>query len=388
MYNFDKTMNRKDLNAIKFVPQIKEQEGALPFWIADMDFVCSDGIKEGLIKRTQEANYGYTKPRKEYFTSIVNWMEKRHNWQIEPEWIVPNPGIVAAMGFVFKVFAEPGDKVLIQTPVYHMFSHMIEVSGGIVINSELRLTDGRYQIDFDDFEKKASDPKVKLFYLCNPHNPTSNVWTVEELKKLGEICVKHDVLIFSDDIHHDLIMPTYQYTPITKVDTRFKDISIIATAPNKTFNIAGFKTGNIIIENEELRSAYQKYTNQQRWQGLSISSIEANIAAYGNSDEWYEEMLAYVIENNRFFDTYVKENIPLLQTYTHEATYLKWIDFTKLGFSDKELNQFLLNEARVWLNAGQSFGEGGRGFMRFNIATSREMIHAGLQRIKNAVDAI
>jgi cystathionine beta-lyase len=386
MYDFDKLYDRQAYDAIKYLPQKPEHNGCMPFWIADMDFPVAKEIEEALIARMNFPVYGYTQRTNAYYQAITDWMSRRHNWHIDPGSISTNPGVVPTMAFAFRTFCRDGDKAIIQPPIYPPFAKMIRSSGGRVVENPLHLINGNYEIDFDDFARKAADPDVKMFFLCNPHNPVGRVWRREELRRLAEICLENNVLIYSDDIHHDLTFDGFSYTPIASLSKEISQIVITATAPSKTFNLAGFKMGNIVIENPQLCQQYKAYVEGVWCQHLDISAIVATIAAYNHGEQWLKQALSYIQDNAKFVDDFIKQHLPQLKTYPQQATYLKWIDCRGLGLTNSALENFMLSKAKIWLNEGYTFGTGGDGFERLNFAVPRSKLEQGLTLIKDAVN--
>lgn len=382
---FDQQLDRTRYDAIKCIVQKEQQQGCLPLWIADMDFPAASAIQEALKKRIEFPIYGYTQRTPRYYDAIQGWMKRRHRWNIEASWISTNPGVVPTIAFTFRTFLKPGDKVIVQPPVYPPFYKMIASSGGEIVTNPLKLVEGHYQMDFDCLERQARDPRVKLLLLCNPHNPVGRVWTEQELRTLAEICIANDVLIFSDDIHHDLVFEGFRYTPIASLSQDISMHTITATAPSKTFNLGGFKMGNIIIENPELRDKYKAYVEGLWLHHMDPAAIESTIAAYNHGEAWFSQALSYIQDNCRFVDEFIAQRLPQLRTYQHEGTYLRWIDFRQLGLSAPELETFMLTKAKVWLNEGYTFGQGGEGFERLNLATPRARLEQGLERIEKAI---
>jgi len=266
-----------------------------------------------------------------------------------------------------------------------MFAKMIQRNGVEVVSNPLKLVDGRYEIDFEDFEEKAKDPLVKMMFLCNPHNPVGRVWKREELKRLAEICLEHNVKIFSDDIHHDLVCGDIPYTPIASLSPEISNITITATSPGKTFSLAGFKVGNIWIENEGLRRSFHSCVERTGFSGIDIGAIEATVAAYQHGEQWLTEVLTYIKKNNEYVDQFLAASIPQIKTYPLEGTYLKWLDFRSFKLEDQELEDWALTKAKVWLNEGYTFGTGGSGFKRMNLASPICIIQEALERLEHAV---
>ena len=390
-YDFDKIIDRKNTYAIKWDKHLLEEffgtSDVLPLWVADMDFQCPQPLIEAMKKKAAEGIYGYSWHKTpEYFNAVTGWMKRRHNWEVDKEWIVYSPGIVPAINVIIRTFSNPGDKIIVQSPVYYPFFSTIENNGRLIQNNQLLYENKKYTFDFDDFEEKAKDSLTKIFILCNPHNPVGRVWTLEELKKLGEICLENDVLVIADEIHHDLILPGYEHTIFTKIREEFNDITIVCTAPSKTFNVAGLQTSNIIIPNKKLREEFTHGISGRNSLGIpNAFGISALISAYNEGEEWLIQVMDYIEENFKFLNNYLKENLPDVYMVKPEGTYLAWLDFTKLGLSDEERRKFFLHKAKVALDSGTMFKAGGEGFERVNVACPRSILEECMNRIKNTL---
>lgn len=401
-YDFDREINRKGTNSVKweFIKQgnkllyRKEPDGSsastrlLPMWVADMDFPCPEPVVEALVARAQHRIFGYTSPTDSYQRAIVNWMKKRHGWEIEPEWICTAPGVVPALYMLVQTFIIPGDKVLIQTPVYYPFNKAVENGDGVLVTNSLLYEDGRYSMDFADLEQKTKDPQVKMVILCSPHNPVGRVWTRDELLRFGEICIKNNVLVVSDEIHGDLILEGYVFTPFADISEEFAQNSITCTAPSKTFNLAGLKTSNIIISNEQLRSRFKKTLERTGLSGVGAFGVIALEAAYNHGEEWLAQVLDYVMGNLQYLQEYIAEHLPQISVVPLEGTYLVWLDCRSLGLSEQELERVMLKEAKVYLDEGYIFGIEGQGFERINIACSRSVLVEALERMRNVIERL
>ena len=401
-YDFDREINRKGTNSVKweFIKQrdgllyLEEPDGSsagsrlLPMWVADMDFPCPEPVVEALIARAQHRIFGYTYPTDSYYNAIVNWMKRRHGWEIEPEWICTTPGVVPALNVLVKTYISPGEKVLIQTPVYHPFNKAVENSDGILITNPLIYENGRYSMDFADLEQKTKDPQVKMAILCSPHNPVGRVWTRDELLRFGEICIKNNVLVVSDEIHGDLILEGYVFTPYAGISEVFAQSSITCTAPSKTFNLAGLKTSNIIIADERLRARFKKTLERTALGGVGPFGVVALEAAYNHGEEWLAQVLDYIKGNLRYLEKYITEHLPQISIIPLEGTYLVWLDCRSLGLNKLELERVMLKEAKVYLDEGYIFGSEGEGFERINIACSRSVLVEALERIRNVIERL
>ncbi len=389
-YDFDKVIDRKNTYAVKWDEHLLEEfygtSDVLPLWVADMDFQCPQPVIDALIKKAEEGIYGYTwHKHPTYFEAIKGWMKRRHNWEIKDDWIVYSPGIVPAIKVIIRNFTNPGDKVLIQTPVYYPFFSAITSNGRQILNNQLKLVNDRYEIDFEDFEEKAKDPLCKLFILCSPHNPVGRVWTREELMHLGAICLKHDVLVISDEIHNDLILPSYNHVIFSELSKEIEDITIMCTAPSKTFNIAGLQMSNIIIPNEKIRKQVDVAFRDKNSLGIpNAFGLEALITAYQEGDDWLDQVMEYVDNNFKFLESFLKEKLPDVKMIKPEGTYLAWVDFSSFNMSEEDRKEFMLKKAKVALDYGTMFGEGGEGFERINVACPRSILEECMNRIINA----
>ncbi|MCE7741225.1 MAG: pyridoxal phosphate-dependent aminotransferase [Candidatus Heimdallarchaeota archaeon] len=390
-YDFDKVIDRTNTHSVKWDKSLLEEffgtTDVLPLWVADMDFKCPQPVIDAVKKKADEGIYGYSWHKTaEYFDSISGWMKRRHNWEIDNDWIVFSPGIVPAINVILRTFSIPGDKIIVQSPVYYPFFSIIQNNGRQVVNNQLIYENKKYSFDFDDFEEKAKDPLTKIFILCSPHNPVGRVWTKNELTKLGEICLENDILVVSDEIHHDLILKGYKHTIFSDIKEEFKDISIIGTAPSKTFNIAGLKNSSIIISNEKLRERFTNAISGQNSLSLpNAFSIVATIAAYSEGDEWLDQVMDYVEDNFRFLKGYLEEYLPDIEMVKPEGTYLAWLDFSTLGMTDDERKDFMLTKAKVALDSGIMFGSGGEGFERINVACPRIILEECMNWIYKAI---
>lgn len=393
-YNFDKIINRKGTNCLKYDYAVERGKPAdvLPLWVADMDFTVSEEITKSLHAAVDHGIYGYTQPKDAYYNAITNWMEKNHNWKTKREWIMKTPGVVFALGAAVKAFTKPGDAVLIQNPVYYPFTNIIRDNDRRVIDNTLvyekRVTEGKsqYSIDYEDFERKIVQENIKLFILCNPHNPVGRVWNREELQYLGEICLRHHVIVVSDEIHNDFVYPGFEYTVFANVDPRFAEFTVTCTAPSKTFNLAGLQISNIFISNETLREAFQKEIDKTGYDEPNALGAVACEAAYRGGQEWLDQLRAYLLENLNFLRAYLQEKIPQIHLVEPEGTYLVWLDCSELGISGKELDQFIVEKAGLWLDGGAMFGPSGADFQRVNIACPRATLELALDKLKAAVD--
>lgn len=387
---FDEVINRYNTNSLKW-DALKERFGRadlLPLWVADMDFRAPDAVIEALKKVAEHGIFGYTIRTDSFYEALISWFERRHQWTIEKDSILVSPGIVPALSILVQAFTEPGDNVIIQSPVYHPFFHVVKQNGRNLIDNPLQLRNGKYEINFDDFEQKLREHQCKIMLFCSPHNPAGRVWTKEELMKIGELCKKYNVLVISDEIHCDLIFKGHKHIPFASLSTEFQDISITCVAPSKTFNLAGLQSSALIIPNESLRERYKRSLKIENDTMLNSFAIAAFEAAYTHGDEWLDNLMDYLEGNVQFLTSFIEKEIPEVRVIPPEGTYLLWLDFRQLGLQANELEKLLINEAKVALNQGYIFGDTGKGFARINIACPRATLEKGLQQIKEAVHSL
>lgn len=385
--DFGTVVDRRNTYSLKydFAKQRNMPEDILPLWVADMDFQVSSYIQEALLKQVNHGIFGYSDVKEEYFEVLEKWMKRHHDWQIEDQWLIKTPGVVFALAMAVKAFTDEGDGVLIQQPVYYPFSEVIVDNGRkVVSNTLLQEESGRYRIDFEDFEEKIVSEKIKLFFLCNPHNPVGRVWTKEELVRLGDICYKHHVIVVSDEIHSDFVFEGKHHV-FANLKEEYKDISLVAMSPSKTFNIAGLQVSNIFIPNQELRKKFTKQICASGYSQLNVMGLVAAKAAYECGDEWYEAMHKYVKENIAYAKQFVEEKLPSVKFVPNEGTYLLWLDFRELNLSEKELENLIINKAKLWLDSGRIFGSAGKGFQRINVACPRETLAEALTKLEMAL---
>jgi len=390
MYDFDKVIDRHGTNCLKFdfAKERGKNGDELSLWVADMDFQVAKPITDALQAQVNHGIYGYTEVKYDYFEIVKNWFKDNFDWDIKKGSLVKTPGVVYAIAMAVKAFTKEGEAVIIQQPVYYPFSEMIIANNRKLVNSPLVLKDGRYEIDFEDFEKKIVENNVKLFILCSPHNPVGRVWSVEELKRIGDICIKHDVVIFSDEIHADFVYEPNKHHVFASLGESYAANSVIATAPSKSFNIAGLQVSNIFIENKKLRDAFRNEIVKSGYSQLNTMGLAAARAAYESGKEWLDEVRAYIKDNLIFFRDYLKENIGELSLIEPEGTYLVWVDFRKLGLSEKQREDLIVNKAKLWIDSGAMFGVDGEGFERFNIACPREYLKMALDSLAKAIKGL
>ncbi|NEZ46413.1 pyridoxal phosphate-dependent aminotransferase [Clostridium niameyense] len=389
-YDFNKIVKRDKTNCIKwnFNKKLLGHEDVISMWIADMDFETVPEVTEALIKRAKHGIYGYSSNSDSYYDAIINWMKNRHGWNIKKEWITLSPGVVMAVSALIRTFTHPGDKVVIQKPTYYPFFKCIENNGCHIVDNPLKFDGNRYEIDFEDLDVKLSDSRVKLMILCSPHNPTGRVWTKEELIKVGELCIKHNILIISDEIHSDLVYKEYKHTPFASISQEFRDASITCTAPSKTFNLAGLQTSNIIIPNDKLKKEYELTLENLGINRLNLFGYIACETAYTHGEMWLNELLDYLKENKEFVKKFINEKIPKLKVIEPEGTYLLWIDCRDLNMDINKLKEFMLKDVGVAFDEGYIFGQAGEGFERMNIACPRGILEKALVKMEKAINDI
>jgi len=385
--NFDKIIERENTNCVKYDlrKQIFGTTDLIPMWVADMDFETPDVIIEAIKKRLEHPVLGYSFRPESFYTSIIDWMKIRHQWNVKKEWISFSPGVVPALNMIVLGLTEADDKIIVQPPVYFPFFTAIENHGRKLINNPLIIKNSRICIDFIDLEAKISEG-AKMLFLCNPHNPGGSVWKRDELLKIADLCLKNNVIVVSDEIHSDLIFSPNKHIPFASLSKEISDITITCMAPSKTFNIAGLSTSFLVISNHELMKKYNKtLDNVHVGQGNIFGTIALE-AAYNQGSQWLEELLSYLRINIDFVENFLKNNIPEIKMLKPEATYMIWLDCRNLKMNDKTLRNFLIKEAKIGLNDGPVFGIGGEGFQRMNIACPLSLIEKALIRLKKAVD--
>lgn len=388
MYNFDKKVNRCGTDCIKWdtFEESHVAKDTLPMFIADMDFEVLPEIQEALEKRVKQAVYGYTVTTDSYYNAVIGWFERRHHWTIQKDWIISMSGVVPGINASVQALTNVNDSIMILGPVYMPFKGAINNNNRQCVESHLILENGRYTIDFEDVEKQIAEKDVKMLIFCNPHNPVGRVWTKDEICQLVDICTKHHVWIVSDEIHHDFVFKPYVYTPVASVSEQAANITITCTAPGKTFNLAGLQTANIVISNLEAREKFIKALESTgNGHGANMMGITACEAAYTYGDTWVDELVDYIKGNMDYAESYIKEHMPSISMIHPEGLYLAWIDLRNLNMTDKDLNDFLIQKAKVWPNAGNWFGEDGSGFARINFACPRSQIKQFLEQLDKAI---
>ena len=386
-FDFDKVIDRRGTNCLKydFAVERGRKEDILPLWVADMDFQTAPGIQERLRAAVDHGIFGYSDGKADYFAAVSSWYREKFGWETKEEWLIKTPGVVFALAAAVRAFTEKGDRVLIQQPVYYHFSEVIRDNGRVLINSPLKQVNGRYEMDFEDMERKITENQVKLFLLCSPHNPVGRVWTEEELKKAGELCVKHGVLVVSDEIHSDFTYPGVAHHVFAGLSPEFARISVTCTAPSKTFNIAGLQVSNIFIPDPELRARFQKAVDAVGYSQVHLLGRLAGQAADETGEEWLSAVKEYIYGNLCFLREYLQENRPEIRLVEPEGTYLVWLDFGALGLTAEQRQELIEEKAGLWLDSGAMFGPDGEGFERVNIACPRETLQKALDQLAAAV---
>ena len=387
--DFDQIINRRNTRCLKydFAARRGYPEDILPLWVADMDFKTSSYVEDTLSELVRHNIYGYsnTQPGDGFFEAVSGWMERHHGWKVDPLWHVKSPGVCFAIASAIRALTEPGDSVIIQQPVYYPFSSLIRHNGRKVVSSDLvRDAEGHYSMDYDDFEQKVIRHDVKLFILCNPHNPVGRVWTKEELQRIGRICAAHGVIVFSDEIHFDFVWEG-EHNVFQEIDPAFREFTVTATSPSKTFNLAGLQQSNIFIPNISLKRRFTEEIDRTGYDEPTIFGIAAAQAVYENGDTWYESMKAYVEKNICFADEFVREHLPGVSMKKPEGTYLIWLDFSGTGMTTAELDDMIIQKAKLWLDSGAIFGKAGEGFQRINTACPQSILREALERLEDVL---
>ena len=390
-YDFDKVIDRRNTDSLKY--DFAERRGMpkdiLPLWVADMDFAAPDEVINALVDKAKHGIYGYSEGRDDYFDAVAGWYKSYFQWTLKREWLIKTPGVVYAVTTAIRGLTDIGDGVLIQEPVYYPFREAIEVNDRKVVVNELTYSQGAYTIDLEDFEQKIVEEKVTMFILCSPHNPVGRVWTEKELIGMGQICLKHGVLVVADEIHADFTYPGYTHHVFADLKDEFAPITITCTAPSKTFNLAALQLSNVLIIDQQLRRKFKQEVTRSGYSQPNIMGLVSCHAAYTYGHEWLKALKDYLRSNLVFFKAYLAEHVPEAKVIEPEGTYLVWVDVSQvpkfIGMSDKEINHFMVNKANLWLDAGPMFGNGGQGFQRFNIACPRSVLEKALSQLVRAL---
>ena len=386
-FDFDTVPNRRGTNCFKydFAREMGMPEDVLPLWVADMDFPTAPAVLERLHALAEHGIFGYTGVKDAYFSAVHNWYAQRFSWETQRSWLVTTPGVVFAIAIAIRAFTQKGDAILIQQPVYYPFANKVTENDRQLVVNPLVLKNGRYKMDFADMERKIVDYRVKMLLLCSPHNPVGRVWTKEELLRVGEICQKHGVLVVSDEIHADFTYAGHTHRVFASVKSEFADFTITCTAPSKTFNLAGLQNSNIFIPNRQLRHAYKKELSACGCGGTNCMGMAACQAAYEAGADWLEQLKQYLAGNLAYIRQFLREKLPDIALIEPEGTYLVWLDLRKLGLTEQQQRQLIVQDAKLWLDTGTLFGQGGEGFERINIACPRTTIKQAMQRLEHAV---
>ena len=386
-FDFDTVPNRRGTNCFKydFARDMGMPEDVLPLWVADMDFPTAPAVLERLHALAEHGIFGYTGVKDAYFSAVHNWYAQRFGWETQRSWLVTTPGVVFAIAIAIRAFTQKGDAILIQQPVYYPFANKVTENDRQLVVNPLVLKNGRYEMDFADMERKIVDYHVKMLLLCSPHNPVGRVWTKEELLRVGEICQKHGVLVVSDEIHADFTYAGHTHRVFASVKSEFANFTITCTAPSKTFNLAGLQNSNIFIPNRQLRHAYKKELSACGCGGTNCMGMAACQAAYEAGADWLEQLKQYLAGNLAYIRQFLREKLPEIALIEPEGTYLVWLDLRKLGLTEQQQRQLIVQDAKLWLDTGTLFGQGGEGFERINIACPRTTIEQAMQRLEHAV---
>lgn len=389
-YNFDSIIDRRNTNCLKydFMLERKKRNDLLPLWVADMDFRLPDEILSDIQNAVSHGIFGYSDVKEDYFKAVQYWFEEEFHWTVQREWLIKTPGVVFAIAQAIKAFTQEGDAVMIQQPVYYPFSECIINNHRKLVNNQLRYDDGKYTMDLEDFENKIIQEKVKLFILCSPHNPVGRVWTEAELNAIGDICLKHKVLIVSDEIHCDFTYPGHHHTIFASLKQEYSMNSITCTSPSKTFNMAGLQVSNIFIPNPELRKAFCHEVNASGYSQLNALGLVACKSAYTKGRPWLNEVKNYIEGNLSYVRSFLKEKLPEIKLVEPEGTYLIWLDCSELGLNYKELEDLVIDKANLWLDGGIIFGKDTALFERINIACPRSIVEEALNRLERAIHGI
>lgn len=385
-YDFDEQVPRRGTCSYKW--DSAKNGNVLPMWVADMDFRTAPAIVEVLQRRVAHGIFGYTRVPDSYYEAVSNWFERCHGWAILRDWMIYTSGVVPALSAVIKALTVPGDKVLVQTPVYNCFFSSVRNNGCDIVTNPLIYANNTYTIDYADLEQKISDPSVKVLLLCNPHNPAGRVWTEAELTRIGEICIRNGVTVVSDEIHCELVFPGHTYTPFASLSGEFLLHSVTCISPSKAFNIAGLQIANIICADADVRAKIDRAINDNEVCDVNPFGVIATQAAYNEGEEWLRQLKEYLYGNYEYMWEFCQKNLPEFPLTTLEGTYLVWMNCSALGIPSEKLEQRLVDEAGLWLNAGTMYGTEGEGFMRWNIACPRMVLKDGLDRFFNYVKTL
>jgi cystathionine beta-lyase len=389
-YDFDRIIDRRNTNSLKwdFAVERNHPADVLPLWVADMDFPAPAPVLDALKKAVDHGIFGYSDTKEDYYKAVSGWFKAHFGWETNPDWLVKTPGVVFALAMAVRALTSESDAVLIQPPVYYPFFSVIQDNDRKVIESPLIYSDGHYSIDFDDFEQKIIENNVKLFILCSPHNPVGRVWTIDELRKIGDICLRHNVYVVSDEIHCDFAFPEHPHTIFPVAVPEMAERSIVCTAPSKSFNMAGLQTSNIWIAEDSIRAAFLKEIDRAGYSQLNSLGLVACKAAYESGEKWLAQCKEYLRDNLDFLRDYLSSNLPMIKLVEPEGTYFAWLDCSALGLSKDELDDFIANRAKLWLDSGHIFGGGAEQFQRVVLACQRATLEKALSQLKDAVNTL
>ncbi len=385
-YDFDKVYDRKNTSSLKydFGMERKGRDDLLPLWVADMDFRLPDEVLDDILSRVNHGIFGYTDPKEDYNEALKNWYLKRHGFEIGKDWNTVAPGVVYSIASAVRAFTKEGQSIIIQQPVYYPFMETIKLNKRKLVNNQLLYKDGRYEIDFEDFESKIISEDVKMFILCSPHNPVGRVWTREELQQMADICLAHDVIIFSDEIHSDFIYKGHKHTSMLSLDSKYFGRLIVGTSPSKSFNIAGLQVANVIIPNDDIRRKYRLENAAAGYSQGNVLGMVATISAYNKGGEWLEALIEYLQGNLDYIRNFLEAKLPKVHLVEPEGTYLVWLDFSQVVRDYKRLEHLIVDEAKLWLDPGVIFGEETALFERINIACPRSIIEKSMNNLYEA----
>lgn len=376
-YNFDELIDRTNTGSVKW-----SKPHVLPMWVADMDFKTVPEVTQALVNRASHGVFGYSETPASFYNAITSWWKKRHALQVENDWIVATPGVMPALAAAVEALTSEGDKIMVQPPVYNHFFMTVKQSHCELVENNLLYDNGNYQIDFVDLETKAADPAVKLLLFSNPHNPAGRVWSKEELKRLGEICIRHNVVVLSDEIHSDLVYDDFKHIPFASLGEAYAQNSITFSSPSKTFNLAGLQVAYFFTENESFRGMVKEILTKWEMTMLNIFAIDSLIVAYEKGEQWLESLKKYLYENYQYLRDFCQAKLPQLSVIPLQSTYLVWLDCTSLGIPSATITDRLLEHEQLWLNPGIKFGQAGNQFLRINIACPRSLLEEGLKRLE------
>ncbi len=386
-YDFDTIIPRNHTNSLKydFAKERGKPDDLLPMWVADMDFQTPPAVREALAAKAAHGIFGYSEPDRTYFDALASWFGTRHGWNVDPYTNVCTPGVVFAICTLIRCLTQRGDAVLIQEPVYYCFREGIRDNGRKLVVNELVFDGRQYHIDFEDFERKIVENDVKLFILCSPHNPVGRVWTRDELERMAEICLRHGVFVAADEIHEDFVYPGHRHIVFASLSDEVADRCAVCTAPSKTFNLAALHIANIFIANAQVRKAFKRELDAEGYSQSNIMGLVACQAAYRSCGDWVDQLVAYLGGNLKLMRETFRARMPQIELVEPEGTYLPWVNFSKLNMSASELDRFIIDRAKLWLDGGSIFGAGGAGFQRFNVAVPRATLQQALNQLENAL---